>query len=153
MRLVFWAGLVGACACSTGDSAPVVSASECEIQGLPLSGAPGAPVVSDVGLEVQSSGIVPVATATDPQGDDDLRNVTQSLGVYPDNRCEGAPITVQDDLAGGGLEETFGTAIPATDSVVYRAITASTAGWPVRVEFTDASGNRTSGDVLARIIR
>ena len=125
----------------------------CMTSALPLAGGAGAPVVVAVGLEVQTEGIVLVATATDPQGTDDLVDVEQSIGVFPDARCTGTPIVLVDDLAGSGVEETFGTAADAaTSPALYAAISAAQA-WPVEVDFRDRDGNRTQGRVLAQIIR
>jgi len=81
---------------------------------LPLSGDAAGPTVTDVGLEVQSSGIVVVATATDPDGTENLLGVMQSVALFRNETCEGTPITLEDDLAGSDLEETFGTAVDAT---------------------------------------
>jgi hypothetical protein len=127
--------------------------SPCVTEDLPLSGDTDGPVVTDVGLEVQAGGIVVVATATDPQGDDNLRDVFQSVGVFPDESCEGSPIVIMDDLAYSGVEETFGTAVDAsTDPDLYDAIAAA-SDWPVEVTFKDVDGHTTSGRVRARIIR
>jgi hypothetical protein len=135
-----------------GSADPTVSESQCALVALPFSGSVDAPTVTDVGLEVQPGGIVPVATASDPQGFDDVRDVSQFIGVYPDARCEGMPVTVSDDLAGSGIEETFGTAISASEDA-YDAIATATASWPVHVRFSDRDGNVTEGDVLARLVR
>ena len=154
MRSMIAVGLVVVvAACSTDDSTMVEDPAACEIESLPFAGSPDAPTIVDVGLEVQISGIVPVATVTDPQGDDNIRDVLQSFGVYPDVRCEGVPITLQDDFVGVGIEETFGTAVPASDAALYQAISSATAVWPVRVDFSDLDGNHTVGDLLARLIR
>lgn len=126
----------------------------CMAQALPLSGTADAPTVTDVGLELQpGEGAIVVATATDPQGTENLTDVLQTVGVFPDENCEGAPIEIQDDLVGSGIEETFGTAVSAVDdAALFQAISAS-SGWPVEVEFTDLDGNVTAGRTLARIIR
>jgi hypothetical protein len=135
-----------------GTSDPTEVASECAIETLPFGGSADAPVVTDVGLEVQGGGIVPVATASDPQGFDNVEGVLQSVGVYPDSLCEGVPSTVTDDLAGLGIEETFGVALTSS-AAGYDAIAAATATWPVHVRFSDLDGNVTEGDILARLIR
>lgn len=140
---------LGACGDTGG---PEVLETLCEPQALPFAGAADAPSVTDVGLEIQASGIVPVATASDPQGFANVDGVLQTVGVYPDALCEGAPIELQDDLAGVGIEETFGTAVPSTQTDLYTAISAATT-WPVRVRFSDIDGNVTEGDVTARLIR
>lgn len=139
---------LAACGDSTGPGED-----PCMTESLPLIGEADGPVVTDVGLELQTDGVVVFATATDPQGTDNLLDVVQTIGVYPDLECGGAAITVQDDLAGSGVEETFGTAIDASDDpALYAAIEAESA-WPVTVSFADADGHRTEGRVMARIIR
>jgi hypothetical protein len=125
----------------------------CTTSALPLAGEAGAPIVVEVGLEVQTEGIVVVATATDPQGTEDLADVEQSIGVFPDARCTGTPIVLTDDLAGSGVEESFGMAVDAASNpALYAAISAAQT-WPVEVDFRDRSGNRTQGRVLAQVIR
>ncbi len=142
--------LVALLGCGDGD--PAAPANTCDLETLPLSGNANAPVVLDVGLEVQSSGIVVVATASDPQGFENLRDVVQSIGVFPDARCAGTPGVVQDDLAATNVEETFGTAIDAGDDPDIHATIAAAISWPVEVDFRDADGNRTTGRVNARVI-
>ena len=138
-------------ACS---SDPIRPDDECNRVALPLSGSGDGPVVTDVALEVQEGeGIVVVATATDPQGTENLRDVVQSIGVFPDAGCEGAPIVVSDDLSGSGIEETFGTAVDASGNPALFAAIAAATHWPVEVQFADADGNRTVGRVSARVIR
>ena len=39
----------------------------------------------------RADGGVLLATATDPDGTDNLLDVTQSIGVFPDLQCNGAP--------------------------------------------------------------
>jgi hypothetical protein len=118
---------------------------------LPLSGDSNAPLVIDVALELQQGdGVIVLATATDPQGTSNLRDVPQIVRVFQDALCERSPIVLQDDLAGSGQEESFGSAAPAV-SQLYNAI-AATESWPVEVDFRDADGNATSGRVRARVI-
>lgn len=121
---------------------------------LPLSDDPNGPTVVDVGLELQpGEGVIIVATATDPQGTANLRDVQQTVGVFPDQKCKGTPLTLHDDLVGSGIEETFGTAVSFSDNLaLYRAIEAAST-WPVDLSFGDADGHRTEGRALARIIR
>lgn len=136
-----------------GDS--VISIEEiCGTEDLPLSGVPDGPTVTDVGLELQpGEGVVIVATATDPQGSENLQGVSQSVAVFLDRKCETGWITLSDDLVGSGVEETFGTVVSATEEPELYAAIAAESDWPVRVDFTDVDGNRTRGRVLARIIR
>jgi len=126
---------------------------QCGAVALPLQGSAEAPSVTDVGLEVQTSGIVVVATVFDPQGSENLRDLLQTIGVFPDGLCASTPITIQDDIAASGVEETFGTVVVAADNpALYSAIAASNS-WPVEVDFVDVDGHRTTGRVRARIIR
>jgi hypothetical protein len=125
----------------------------CQLSALPLRGNADGPTVTAVGLEIQSTEIVLVATATDPQGSANLRDIPQSIGVFPDNRCEGAPLRLEDDLAESGVEETFGTVVTSTgNAALYQAIAAASS-WPVEVDFIDVDGNGVAGRVGARIIR
>ncbi len=139
---------------SCGDGTAPIDEDLCMTDPLPLSGVPNGPTITDVGLELQpGEGVIIVATATDPQGTDNLLNVLQTVGVFPDKECRGAPITLQDDLVGSGIEETFGTVVSFTaDSALYVAIEAESA-WPVELSFADADGNQTVGRTSARIIR
>jgi hypothetical protein len=123
----------------------------CQVQALPLTGPPAGPTVTDVTIEAQAGdGIVVLATATDPEGGDNLRDVLQTIGVFPDERCEGQPILLQDDLVDSGVEEGFGIAASAS-SPLFAKIAASTT-WPVSVDFSDLDGNRVAANVSARII-
>jgi hypothetical protein len=123
----------------------------CHTVALPLTGPPAGPTITDVAIEAQTGdGIVVLATATDPQGGDNLRDVLQTIGVFPDERCEGDPIVLQDDLVDSGVEESFGIAASAS-SPLFAEIAASTT-WPVSVDFSDLDGNRVTAHVLARII-
>ena len=125
----------------------------CAIEALPLSGDPDGPTITDVELEVQASGIVATATATDPQGGENLRDVLQTFSLFPDENCMGTPRTLQDDLVDVGVEETFGTIVDAqVDAALYQQI-VSAVSWPVEVDFVDLDLNRTTGRVLARISR
>lgn len=124
--------------------------SRCTITALPFSGAAAAPTIVALSLEVQSSGIVALVTATDPQGSENLQNVTQRIGVFQDRLCRTTSIVLQDDLAGSGLEESFGTVVPQT-SPLYSLIAAADS-WPVEVDFRDSDGNRTTGRVMAVVL-
>jgi hypothetical protein len=124
----------------------------CELEELPVQGSSNAPLVTDVALEVQDQGgIVLHATASDPQGDDDLHDILQIIRVFQDPLCETSPIVLQDDLVGSGVEETFGTAVErGTD--LYHAIAAAES-WPVELDFRDADDNATQAQVMARVFR
>jgi hypothetical protein len=124
----------------------------CQIEELPVQGSSNAPLVTDVALEVQNGGgIVLHATASDPQGTDDLRDVPQIIRVFQDVLCETSPIVMQDDLVASGVEETFGTAV-APGTALYATIAAAES-WPVELEFRDADDNTSSAQVMARVFR
>lgn len=118
---------------------------------LPLQGAAAGPRIEQVGLELHGDGVVVLATVTDPQGSDDLRDILQSIGVFPTPTCLGTPLVLRDDVL-SGLEESFGT-VAAPNSALHSALAGAQGPWPVEVDFRDLSGNRTRGRVLARIIR
>jgi hypothetical protein len=125
----------------------------CQVVDLPLSGEQNAPVITDVALEAQSGdGIVVLVTAADPQGSPNLRDVLQIVRVFQDDRCNGSPIVVQDDLASSGVQESFGVAVPSSNQSLFNTIAAADS-WPVALEFTDIDGNATSGRVMARIVQ
>ena len=139
---------------SCGDSTTPGDENLCMAVPLPLSGEPDGPTISDVGLELQpGEGVIVVATASDPQGTENLRDVQQAIGVFPDAECRGTPFTLQDDLAGSGVEETFGTAVAIADHPALYAAIEAASSWPVALSFADADGHRTGGHVMARIIR
>lgn len=152
MRRILVLPLIAALA-SACDGDPEGVDDRCMTGSLPLTGASAGPTITDVGLEVQATGIVVVVTATDPQGSDDLLDIVQSVSVFPDADCSGSPITIRDDLAGSGVEETFGTVVEASDSPALYESIANADGWPVELDFMDRSANRTTGRVMARIIR
>ncbi|HEX2250315.1 MAG TPA: hypothetical protein VHH32_08185 [Gemmatimonadales bacterium] len=145
--------LIGAVSCGE-DTGPngVGGDGACEIEELPVQGSSNAPLVTDVALEVQDGGgIVLHATASDPQGDDDLIDVPQIIRVFQDPLCETSPIVLQDDLAASGVQENFGTAVER-GTALYDAIAAAES-WPVEVDFRDADDNTTSAQVLARVFQ
>jgi hypothetical protein len=149
IRILLAVVSLGLVAC--GDEATDTGADECQLVDLPVSGGANGPLVTDVAIELQEGdGVVVLATATDPQGSRDLRDVPQIIRVFQDARCERSPIVMQDDLAGSGQEESFGSAAP-WGSELYNTI-APTEGWPVEVDFRDTDGNETVGRVLARVI-
>lgn len=124
---------------------------DCVTGAFPLSGSANGPVVVAVSLEVQSGGIVVLATATDPQGTQNLLGVQQSISVFANVQCTGTPLLVQDDLAGSGIEESFGTVVALSDNpTLFAAIKAATS-WPVVLDFSDRDGNRTAGRVMATV--
>lgn len=143
--------VLGTVACG---SSSVTVEDACMTEPLPLVDDASGPTITDVGLEIQpGEGVIVVATATHPDGTAAFDGVMQSVGVFPDSACAGLPIIIQDDLAGSGLEETFGTVVSATDdSELFDAIQSREA-WPVEVDFRDIDGKGTTGRVLARVIR
>lgn len=125
----------------------------CDPVMLPFSGGTNAPRVTHVGLEVQESGIVLVATATDPQGTANLLTVQQSMGVYRDAECRTTPIMLEDDLSESGVEETFGTAVDAAQNATLYNTIAAAATWPVLIDFKDIDGNRSAAVVRAQVLQ
>ena len=147
--VVWVAAAVGVAACA--DSDPVSPADRCDLRTLPLVGSASAPTVEAVSIEIQSSGLVLLLTATDPQGTEDLVGVVQQVGVYPDETCVGPPVPASDDLACSGCEESFGTVVSSGESLYQEVAVAET--WPVMVTVSDVEGNTTSGNVAARVVR
>lgn len=141
-------------ACSDSDpmsgAGPCVGAS-CPVRGLPMVDGVDAPTLTEATLECQSHAVVVLVTVTDPQGTDNLLTVQQSVSVSTNDNCVGTPILLRDDLAGSGLEESFGDAVFA-DSMpqLYEAICGCTE-WPIEVQLTDLDGNTTSGWAAARV--
>lgn len=133
------------------DSAPAGPAAGCDTVAFPLRGPANGPVVVTVSLEVQSTGIVVLATATDPQGTQNLLGVNQSISVFANAQCTGTPILVQDDLAGSGVEESFGTVVTASGNATLYAAIKAAPSWPVTVDFRDKDGNRTTGRAMATV--
>jgi hypothetical protein len=137
---------------SCGESLTEADPDLCAPAALPLSGPANSPTITDVGLEVTSDGIILVATASDPQGSANVQDVEQAIGVFPNARCDGQPIVLRDDLAYVDIEETFGPVVTASSNApLFNAIADATT-WPVQVEFADIDGNKTLGQVRARII-
>ena len=125
----------------------------CSTRDLPLVDGPDAPALLEVKLECQDHAVVLLATASDPQGTDNLRNILQTFGVYPDKDCQGTTLTVQDDFFGVGVEESFGDAVVrATHPALYDQI-CGCPRWPVQAQLIDADGNTTSGRVVANVTR
>jgi hypothetical protein len=136
-----------------GDNAGLASPDNCQLEDLPFTGEPNAPVITDIALEAQAGeGIVVLATASDPQGSRNLRDVLQIVRVFQDARCDASPIVLQDDVAISGVPESFGIAVPASNQALYNAIAAAD-NWPVAVDFRDVDGNSTEARVMARVVR
>jgi hypothetical protein len=151
MRPLLVSNVVLICLLSCGYKPPTGPPDPCLSENLPISGSQSAPTVKDVALELQTDGVVVLATATDPEGSDNMLHVVQTIGLFPDIECQGEPILVQDDIACSDCEESFGIAVPASNQSLYNQISAS-AGWPVTVDFSDIDGHKTQGRVLARIV-
>lgn len=135
------------------DDGPTEPGASCDTSALPLSGAPAGPTLVAAILDVQSTVIPLLLTATDPQGSADLIDVQQTASVFRDTRCTASPIVLEDDLAGSGVEESFGTAVSSeTDAALYAEIAAATT-WPIEIDFQDRAGNRTTGRVMATVRR
>lgn len=127
------------------------SQDSCGAVDFPLTGEAEAPVVTDVALEVQpGEGIIVLATASDPQGSENIQQVPQIIRVFQDAQCDASPIVLQDDLAYSGVQESFGTAVPS-DMPLFTTISQADS-WPVAVDFRDIDENTTSGRLLARVL-
>lgn len=123
----------------------------CTTNELPFGQSADAPTLTEIILECQPGSIVVLATVTDAQGTPNLLGISQTIGVFPDRDCLTAPITVEDDLAGSGLEESFGDAVLAHENqALYDQICACDT-WPVEVEFRDGDDNVTEGRVIATV--
>jgi hypothetical protein len=123
----------------------------CAVLELPYGGTVDAPTITNITLECQSSSVVALATATDPQGSANLIGVVQDFGVYPDDSCAGSAIVLQDDLSGSGFEESFGDVV-ASNHPLYATI-CDCLTWPVELNFRDADGNLTTGRFAATVVR
>lgn len=141
---------VGSAACGADPHQPITDA--CRAVSLPISAGVNAPTVTDVALEVHGYGVVVLATATDPQGSQNLLDVPQTIRLFSDSTCAATAISVQDDLAGSGLEESFGTAVTPSQNAVLYGLIAASKRWPVEVSFSDRDGNATTGRVRARVV-
>jgi hypothetical protein len=139
--------------CTASDSAGPSQVDMCNATTLPLSGAVDGPTVTDVRLQFEGSFIVVHAIASDPQGTDDLLNVTQQISVFQDKQCAGSFLTLRESLMGSGVNQSFGTVVTfGEDQSLYNQMVLAVT-WPVGVVFADASGNTTVGRVLARVVR
>jgi hypothetical protein len=150
MRLIVITCMVLLAGVSCGDNPAPTAEDICQTVALPLSGDPAGPTVTDVALEVQPSEVVVLATATDPQGTDNMLQVVQTIGVFADAVCQDTTIELQDDLACSGCEESFSTLVSSSHPLYQQIAAAQT--WPVTLDFSDIDGHRTQGRVLARVI-
>src|SRR3954470_13209426 len=115
--------LLAGVSCS-GDPAPTAN-DICQTVDLPLHGDPDGPTVVDAVLEPQTGdGLVVLATVTDPGGVDNMRDVLQTIGVFPDAVCQGTPIMVQDHLGCTDCEESFGPAV-ASNTPLFNEVAAA----------------------------
>ncbi len=147
--LLQWMIFAGGCDDNEG---PKVLDTNCNLEQLPLSGEAGAPTLTVAVLECQGAYINLLATAVDPQGDADLQNIQQTIGVFLEPDCKSLPKELVDNLVGSGVEESFGIVFEeSTDPDIFAAICASTH-WPIEAHLTDAPGHVTVGRVLATVI-
>lgn len=153
LAVVLAAGLAVAGACGDKTHAPPAGDlyPNCILRALPLTGTANAPVLTAAILECQGTLINMLATVVDPQGDADLLTVVQRIRVFETADCNAAFRDVTDDFAGSGLEESFGIVFEqSSDPAVFARICAASS-WPIEVEFSDASGDSVSGQVLATV--
>jgi hypothetical protein len=123
----------------------------CTTNDLPFSQSADAPTLVDIKLECQPNSIVVLATVTDAQGTPNLLQINQTIGVFPDKDCQETSFEVEDDLAGSGLEESFGDVVLTVENPDLYALICSCETWPAEVEFRDADGNTTTGRVVATV--
>ena len=123
----------------------------CTTSELPFGQSADAPTLTDISLECQSNSIVVLATVTDAQGTPNLLGINQTIGVFPDRDCQTTPIEVEDDLAGSGLEESFGDAVTTSENQPLYDLICGCETWPVEVDFRDGDGNTTTGRVVATV--
>jgi len=126
--------------------------SECPANALPLGTGFDGPVLVDGTLLCQPDAVFLLATATDPQGSANLQGIPQSLSVYPNDSCQGTPITLQSTFSDSGVETVFGTVVLAgTTPGLYEAICGCDE-WAVDADLSDADGHATRGLVAARVV-
>jgi hypothetical protein len=123
----------------------------CETESLPFSADEDGPVVLDIQLQVLEEGIAVVATVADPQGSDDLRRVTQRVGVFWDD-CDDPSYSVTGRINNSGRAKSFGIVLDAAVNPPLYASIASASTWPVYVDFADDDGHRVRGRVMARVV-
>lgn len=142
------------CCSSDPELAPqTLDREACESVSLPLSSSSAAPTLVSLSLNCESTGVVPEAIVTDPEGDADLRNVAQRLEVFTDLACSGEVIVIEDDVVAAGQSEWFGTLIDRSRNPSLYEYVCASASWPVRAHIRDASGNLTNGVVEARVLQ
>ena len=136
--------------CSDDDNDDV--GDSCSTESLPLIDGAAGPVLTEVILECQGDNLNVLATLTDPEGDADLLGVIQTITLFGREDCEGDPnFEVMDDVAGSGLEESFGIVLTrGANTELFDQICGLTE-WPVEVNLHDASGHQTFGRVMARV--
>ncbi len=144
--------LFGAACGDDSDDDPMNPIDPCSAVALPVGGAnANAPTVTDVALEVQGDYIVLHATVTDPQGDANLQNIDQTIGVFQDDACGSTTVNLVDDIANSGQEETFGTVTDVMTNAALHAAIAASVNWPVELHIRDADNNITHARVRARV--
>ena len=126
----------------------------CEVASLPLASNADGPTVERLTLLCETGGqLVPELVIVDPQGDADLQDVVQTLGVYAAKDCAGDVFEIEDDVSESGQPEWFGTVVDRADEpALYDTICASSS-WPVELQVRDASGNEVNGVVEAVVVR
>jgi hypothetical protein len=124
----------------------------CVTNDLPFSQSPDGPTLTEIKLECQSTSIVVLATVTDPQGTPNLLGIIQTIGMFPDKDCAETALELEDDLAGSGLEESFGDVVLVSENQVLYDKICACESWPVEVTFKDGDGNVTAGRVVATVI-
>ncbi len=126
---------------------------------LPLQGGPDSPVVASISYKCATQCTpqynhtcirVTVASVTDPQGIADLKNIHQTLRVFPDAQATGLPEQKFFEVETYGIY--FGGAAAGDyylDATAIQNAACAAASWPMEVVAADASGHLTTGKFLA----
>ncbi|MGE0550486.1 MAG: hypothetical protein AB7O24_04790 [Kofleriaceae bacterium] len=110
-------------------------------------------MVASISLRCSDSDLVSVgATATDPQGIDDLDETSPRVRVFLDADAGGTAVEVKLTFGTTDFFASDFTLTPAYDALMPRAASICSAGaWPVQAVFTDETGHVTQGDVMATV--
>lgn len=120
---------------------------------LPLSGDAAGPVVASITLQCVGSELSGLrATATDPQGTEDLDDTSPLVRVFLDADASGDPVEVQLRFGDGYFFASDFGLTSASDALMPSAAAICAGGsWPVQVLFPDETGHVTQGEVMATV--
>lgn len=144
MRLVVLIGVLG-CGGSEGVG------ESCGAMALPFTGGPNAVSILSAKLECNSTSVSPLVTVRHATPSE-LDGVQQTVGVFPDRDCSGAPVEATDNVI-SDLEESFAEVIQRSiNPTLYDEICGSSE-WPLSVRFgTQTAFPTTVGIVPATVI-